>query len=591
MKAKVVSVKRFAVHDGGGIRTTLFLKGCPLKCVWCHNPESISFAPEVAFYEEKCVNCFACSKVCPSGAHQEKEGKHIFLREKCSGCGVCELVCPGDALTFYGKSMTVDEVLPLLLEDRAFYEESGGGVTLSGGECLMYPEFCRELLKKLKAEGIHTAVDTCGFVTKKTLDRVLPFVDLFLYDIKPIDRDVHKKCTGVENDIILENLKYLDTLGKEIEVRIPFVPELNKGEMEKIANSLKPLQNIKRVRILKYHNYAGSKYRALSMKNTLPEQLPSEEEVKEAGRFFVKNEENEMKSFITTFLEKYNVPEEGQKAVLSAYEILKSHARFLSLLDSFYEREDNLKDFLVSLNAVGEETKIANYTVNFVFYLCLAPKMKEEYEKKGIDAQIYEDTLEDLTYKQKECLDTEGIWGIVPADWFYFLFHLRTFALGRLQYVLNEYDGEETKVAGKTVKKGDKIVRIHIPSSGKAFDKEARYASYEKAYHFFKKEFLGKEPLFACDSWLLNPKNEEILGGDSNIVSFMKDFKIVFSYEYPGKENLWRIFGKKAELPPEELPRETRMQRAFADWLLKGNKLGAAEGLFYFDPERKETVK
>ena len=107
----------------------------------------------------------------------------------------------------------------------------------------------------------------------------------------------------------------------------------------------------------------------------------------------------------------------------------------------------------------------------------------------------------------------------------------------------------------------------------------------------FKKEFPDSEPLFACDSWLLNPKNEEILGGDSNIVSFMKDFKIVFSYEYPGKENLWRIFGKKAELPPEELPRETRMQRAFADWLLKGNKLGAAEGLFYFDPERKETVK
>ncbi|MBE6738752.1 MAG: glycyl-radical enzyme activating protein [Ruminococcaceae bacterium] len=259
MKALISDIKRFAVHDGDGIRTTVFFKGCPLKCVWCHNPESISFKPQIAFYENKCVGCGECKK-------------ENFNAENCLG----------EARVLYGKEMTIEELLPLLLEDKDFYETSGGGVTLSGGECLCQADFCAELLKRLKEQGIHTAVDTCGFVSKENIDKVIPYTDIFLYDVKAIGSDVHIKCTGQPNEIILENLKYIDSLGKNIEIRIPFVPEYNSDQIEKIAKFLKPLKNIKAVKVLPYHNYAGSKYTALGMENTLPQILPTEEEIKKA---------------------------------------------------------------------------------------------------------------------------------------------------------------------------------------------------------------------------------------------------------------------------------------------------------------------
>ena len=261
MKAIISDIKRFAVHDGDGIRTTVFLKGCPLKCVWCHNPESISFKPQIAYYENKCIGCGEC----------EKEG---FTTESCLG----------EAKILYGKEMTVEELLPKLLEDKDFYETSGGGVTLSGGECLCQADFCAELLKKLKEQGINTAVDTCGFVSKEAIDKVLPYTDTFLYDIKAIDENVHIKCTGQSNNIILENLKYIDSCNKSIEIRIPFVPEYNDNQIEKIAVFLKPLKNITTVKLLAYHNYAGSKYTALGMKNNLPEALPTKEQLQKAEK-------------------------------------------------------------------------------------------------------------------------------------------------------------------------------------------------------------------------------------------------------------------------------------------------------------------
>jgi len=259
MKGIISDIKRFAIHDGDGIRTTVFLKGCPLKCVWCHNPESISFKPQIAFYKNKCIGCGECQK-------------EDFSTEECLG----------EARIFYGKEMTVKELLPVLLEDKDFYETSGGGVTLSGGECLCQADFCAELLKALKEEGIHTAVDTCGFVPKVNIDKVISYTDIFLYDIKAIDEDVHTKCTGQSNKLILENIRYIDSLGKPIEVRIPYVPEYNTDQIEKIAEFLRPLKNIKAVKVLPYHNYAGSKYEALNMENTLPKILPSEEEIKKA---------------------------------------------------------------------------------------------------------------------------------------------------------------------------------------------------------------------------------------------------------------------------------------------------------------------
>jgi len=281
-KGTISDIKRFAVHDGDGIRTTVFFKGCPLKCLWCHNPEGIGFQPQLAYYGNKCIGCGECVSLCPSGAHQMTGSGHLFDREACATCGACANACLGSALTFYGREVTVEELLPLLLEDRVFYETSNGGVTLSGGECLCQADFCGELLEKLKEEGIHTAVDTCGFVSKAAIDRVLPYTDLFLYDVKAFDEEVHIRCTGQSNQRILENLKYIDACGKMIEVRIPYVPEYNDHQIEKIAAFLKPLRHVKAVKVLPYHNYAGSKYAALGMENTLPERLPTEAEVKGA---------------------------------------------------------------------------------------------------------------------------------------------------------------------------------------------------------------------------------------------------------------------------------------------------------------------
>ncbi len=286
MIARISDIKRFAVHDGDGIRTTVFFKGCSLRCLWCHNPEGIGFPPQLAYYENKCLGCGECTAVCPSAAHKMENGCHTFLRESCVGCGRCVPVCLGAALVYYGREVTVDELLPLLLEDREFYENSGGGVTVSGGECLMQAPFCRELLRQLKAEGIHTAVDTCGAVPWHHFEQVLPYTDIFLYDIKAYDEDVHIRCTGHSNAQILDNLRKLDTLGKPVEIRIPYVPKYNADQMPKIAAFLQTLHNVTKVKVLAYHNYAGSKYVALGMQNTLPDTLPTAEEVAAAQTLF-----------------------------------------------------------------------------------------------------------------------------------------------------------------------------------------------------------------------------------------------------------------------------------------------------------------
>lgn len=261
MTATIFAIKRFAIHDGDGIRTTVFFKGCPLQCIWCHNPEGISFEIQEAFYSHKCVACGECKK-------------KQFTAENCLG----------EARIVYGKEVTVKDLLPILLEDKDFYDNSGGGVTLSGGECLMQADFCAALLKQLKAQGIHTAIDTCGFVPKEALEKVIPYTDVFLYDLKAYDEDVHLQCTGKSNKLILENLTYLDSMGKNIEIRIPYVPDYNDNQIEKIARFLAPMQHISRVRLLPYHNYAGSKYAALGMENTMPSRLPTPEELEAAEK-------------------------------------------------------------------------------------------------------------------------------------------------------------------------------------------------------------------------------------------------------------------------------------------------------------------
>lgn len=278
MKANITNIKRFAVHDGDGIRTTVFFKGCPLKCLWCHNPEAIHPEKQLAFYRHKCVNCGKCSALCD--CHIFENGVHHFDRARCAVCGRCAEACPKDALEVFGKEMSVDDIFESVIKDKKFYDESNGGVTLSGGECLLQADFCAELLKKLKLEGINTAVDTCGFVNRNAIDKVIPYTDTFLYDIKAIDEDIHVKCTGQSNKIILDNLEYIDGFGKRTEIRIPYVPGFNENQIEKIGDFLAALKYVAAVKILPYHNYAASKYLALDWKNTLPEKIPSAEEIR-----------------------------------------------------------------------------------------------------------------------------------------------------------------------------------------------------------------------------------------------------------------------------------------------------------------------
>ena len=267
--ARYVDIKRFAVHDGPGIRTTLFLKGCSLDCLWCHNPESIFPRPELAIHFPKCQLCGDCAAACPN--HVIAEGRHEVRREACTACGRCVDACLFRALELFGRTMTTAEAAARLLEDRLFYHETGG-VTLSGGEPLLQADFCAELLGLLKAEGIHCAIDTCGHVPWEAFEKVLPLTDLFLYDFKVASADKHKAFTGCGNARILENLRRLDAAGKPIEIRMIQVPGYNMDEQDLRAAGefLGALRHVTAVRLLAYHALAGSKYLAVGHPVTLP---------------------------------------------------------------------------------------------------------------------------------------------------------------------------------------------------------------------------------------------------------------------------------------------------------------------------------
>ncbi len=259
----ILQYKRFAVHDGDGIRTTLFLKGCPLSCKWCHNPEGIGFVPELACLAHKCIGCGECAAVCPTGAQKIGDDGHTFDRSLCAACGKCADACLGGALTLYGRKVSAREAADTLLLDRDFFTESGGGVTLSGGEPLMQPEFTAEVFRLCRAQGVSTALDTCGYAPRRALDLVLPFTDKVLFDIKALDSAVHEAFTGRPNALIHENLRYINSLHVPTEIRIPLIPGVNDGESGAIADFLAPLDCITAVRILPYHKYAETKYESL----------------------------------------------------------------------------------------------------------------------------------------------------------------------------------------------------------------------------------------------------------------------------------------------------------------------------------------
>ncbi len=284
MTANITDMKRFAVHDGDGIRTTVFFKGCPLKCVWCHNPETIKAPRQIGFYEHKCTLCGKCAMICP--CHTIENGKHLFDRKQCVTCGKCVRECLNDALISYGKEVPIEEICEQLLEDKAFYEQSGGGITLSGGECLLQPDACLAILKAMKEAGVQTAVDTCGCVPCSSIEKVMPYTDVFLYDLKAIDEDVHINCTGMSNKLILENLKKIDEAGGSIEIRYPYVPDYNSDQAGKICAFIGALSHVVKTRVLACHNFARSKYNALSFPDTLPPTVPEKAEVEAVRAYF-----------------------------------------------------------------------------------------------------------------------------------------------------------------------------------------------------------------------------------------------------------------------------------------------------------------
>ena len=252
-KAIFFDIQRNSFVDGPGIRTTVFFKGCNLRCAWCHNPESQSAKPQMMFYKDKCTGCGKCKSVCP------------YHLEQCELCGKCTLYCPVDARKVCGKEHTVDEVLKEVLKDQAFYETSGGGVTFSGGECMLQIDFLAEILKKCKENGIHTAVDTAGHIPFESFEKILPYTDLFLYDIKIFDSQKHKQYVGVGNELILENLKKLFERKAKLWIRIPIIPDVNDSieEIQKIKDFLKTIGTAEKIELLPYHAMGENKYRAI----------------------------------------------------------------------------------------------------------------------------------------------------------------------------------------------------------------------------------------------------------------------------------------------------------------------------------------
>ncbi len=257
----VFDLKKFAIHDGPGIRTTVFLKGCPLHCLWCHNPESQSREPEISFVPSKCIGCGWCFRSCPAHCHVMRDGKHVFDRTNCVRCGICVRECYAQALELVGKPMTVEEVLTEVLKDRPFYEHSGGGMTISGGEPMAQYDFTRELLERAKQEGLHNCLDTSGFALWRQYEKLLPSVDIFLYDLKATDPARHMELTGVPLEPILRNLEALDAAGAETILRCPLVPGVNDDDAHLLAVAAiaEKLRHVREITLHPYHPLGESK--------------------------------------------------------------------------------------------------------------------------------------------------------------------------------------------------------------------------------------------------------------------------------------------------------------------------------------------
>ena len=267
MTGRIFDIQKFCIHDGPGIRTAVFLKGCPMRCRWCHNPEGITRKPVLSFLPAKCIGCGYCFRRCRHGAHQMADGRHVLDRERCRVCGACAKECYAGALEFIGREATVDEVMREVLADRAFYENSGGGMTLSGGEPLDQIDFAEALLRAAKREGVHCGVETCGYADFRGFERIIPYVDIFLYDIKDTNSRRHRALTGVAQARILRNLRALHAAGAQILVRVPLIPEFNDADdnLAGLARLCAGLPNLLGVELMPYHRLVLSKRERLGM--------------------------------------------------------------------------------------------------------------------------------------------------------------------------------------------------------------------------------------------------------------------------------------------------------------------------------------
>lgn len=289
-KGVIFDIQRFAIHDGPGIRTNVFMKGCPLRCWWCQNPEGISPEPQVMYFEFKCIHCHFCQDICPLKAIEiDKEDVHVIRRNVCNGCGICAENCPSGALKLVGRVYTVEQLVEELKKDVPYYDSSGGGVTFTGGEPLFQPLFLKEALSACKELSIHTAVETSGFVSREVMKSLMGKIDLFLHDIKLLDEEESKYYTGVPSGPIVSNLKFLVESGrrKDIIARFPVIPTIT--DTEKNLSAIKDLLSdlrIEEIHLLPYHD-VREKYERLGLPYRMEvSKGPSKERLSEIKRFF-----------------------------------------------------------------------------------------------------------------------------------------------------------------------------------------------------------------------------------------------------------------------------------------------------------------
>lgn len=290
----IFDIKRFAVHDGPGIRTTIFLKGCPLSCWWCHNPEGLSNSQEIIYYDYKCMNCDKCINICQQNALEEKNNKIVRNHKICTSCGNCVEICPTASQQIIGQKISAENAIKEIEKDHIFFETSNGGVTFSGGEPLMQHEFLKETLKLCKKRSIHTALDTSGFCHSDVFNTLIKFNDLFLYDLKIIDDQQHKKYTGVSNKKIIKNLDILQEKEKDIIIRFSIVKGITdtKENLRDIINLVSSFEKIKEIDLLPFHN-VNEKYQRIGKQNKLKDiKPPSSNDIKRIKKQFEQKDLN-----------------------------------------------------------------------------------------------------------------------------------------------------------------------------------------------------------------------------------------------------------------------------------------------------------